>query len=176
AAVSVWQPFALAAGIVEREHRGDRIDAEPINVEAVDPVEGVAVEEVRDLGAAEVVDRGVPVRMKALARIGVLVKRGAVEPREPMLIGREMRRDPVENDAQTRAMRPIDEAGERRWLAEAAGRREQADRLVAPGCVERMLADRQKLDMSVAHPDDIRDELIGKFVVGEETPAFAAPP
>src|SRR6185312_4471793 len=94
----------------------------------------------------------------------------------PMLIGREMRRDPVENDAQTRAMRPIDEAGERRWLAEAAGRREQADRLVAPGCVERMLADRQKLDMSVAHPDDIRDELIGKFVVGEETPAFAAPP
>ena len=120
-------------------------------MEAVDPVERVAVEEVGDLGAAEIVDRGVPVRMEALARVGVLVERGAVEMRQPCCIGREMRRDPVEDDAEARGVRAIDEAGERRRVAEAAGRREQADRLIAPGFVERMLADRQKLDMGVAH-------------------------
>ena len=97
--------------------------------------------------------------MEALARIGVLVERGAVEPRQSLLIGREMGRDPVEDDAKARGMRPVDEAGESRRLAEAPGRREQADRLVAPGLVERMLADRQKLDVGVAQIGDVRDEL-----------------
>ena len=151
AAVGVRQPFALAAGIVEVEHRGDRVDAQPVDVEAVDPVERVAIEEVGDLEAAEIVDRGVPVRLEALARVGVLVERGAVEARQSLLIGREMRRDPVEDDAEPRGVGPIDEARESRGLAEAASRGEQADRLVAPGFVERMLADRQKLDMGVAH-------------------------
>ena len=159
AAVGVRQPFALAAGIVEVEHRGDGVDAQPVDVEAVDPVERVAVEEVGDLVAAEIVDRGVPVRMEALARIGVFVKRGAVETRQALLIGREMRRDPVEDHAEARGVRAVDEAGESRRLAEAAGRRKQADRLVAPGFVERMLADRQKLDVGVAHVRDVGDEL-----------------
>src|SRR5277367_3111502 len=121
-------------------------------MEAVDPVERVAVEEVGDLDAAEIVDRGVPVRLEALARVGVFVERGAVETRQPLLIGREMRRDPVEDDAKPRGVRPIDEAREGGRIAETAGRGKQADRLVAPGFIEWMLADRQKLDMGVAHP------------------------
>ena len=111
-------------------------------MKAIDPVKRVAIEKVGDLGAAEIVDRGVPVRVETLARVGVLVKSGAVETREPVRIGWEMRRRPVEDDAEARGMRPINEAGEPRWLAEAAGRREQADRLIAPGFIERMLADR----------------------------------
>ena len=87
-----------------------------------------------------------------------------------------MRRDPVEDDAKTRGVRSIDEARERRRIAEAASRSEQADRLVAPGFVERMLADRQKLDVGVAHSGDVGDELLGEFVVGEKPSAFAAPP
>ena len=176
AAVGVGQPFALAARIVEVEHRGDRVDAQPVDVEAVDPVERVAIEKVGDLGAAEIVDRGVPVRVEALARVGVFVERGAVETRQPLRIGREMRRNPVEDDAEARGVRAIDEAGEAGRLAEAAGRREQADRLVAPGFVERMLADRQKLDVGVAHIGDVRDELVGELVVGQKPSALAAPP
>ena len=106
----------------------------------------------------------------------MLVERGAVEAREALRVGREMRRDPVEDDAEARAMRAVDEARESGRLAEAAGRREQADRLVAPGFVERMLADRQQLDVGVAHPDSVGDELVGQFVVGEKPSAFAAPP
>ena len=87
-----------------------------------------------------------------------------------------MRRDPVEDDAEARGVRSIDEAREGGRIAEAAGRREQADRLVAPGFVERMLADRQKLEMGVAHLGDVGDELIGEFVVGEKSSALAASP
>ena len=73
-------------------------------------------------------------------------------------------------------MRSIDEARERRRIAKPAGRRKQAYRLVTPGFVERMLADRQKLDVRVAHSEDVRDELVGEFVVGEKPSALAAPP
>ncbi len=37
-------------------------------------------------------------------------------------------------------MGAVDEAGEAGGIAEPAGRREQPDRLVAPGGIERMLA------------------------------------
>ena len=82
AAVGVGQPFAFAPRIVEVEHRGDGVDPQAVDMEPVDPVERVAIEEVRHLVPAEIVDRGVPVRMEALARIGVLVERSAVETRQ----------------------------------------------------------------------------------------------
>ena len=56
-------------------------------------------------------------------------------------------------------MRAIDEAGEAGGLAEAAGRREQADRLVAPGCIERMLADRQQFEVGEAEAGGVGDQL-----------------
>ena len=176
AAVGVRQPFALAARIVEVEHRGDGVDTQPVDVEAVDPVEGVAVEEIGDFVAAEIVDRGVPVRMEALAGIGMFVKRGAVEPRQAMLVGGEMRRRPVKNHAEAGGVRAVDEAREARRFAESAGRRKKTDRLVAPGLVERMLADRQKLEMGVTHPRGVRDQLVGEFVIGEKPSVLPAPP
>ena len=104
-----------------------------------------------NLAPAEIVDRGVPVGVEALARVGVLVERRAVEMGQAVRIGREMRRHPVDDDAQPRRMRAVDETGEAGGVAEPLGRREQADRLIAPGIVERMLADRQQLDMGEAH-------------------------
>ena len=102
----------------------------------------------------------------------MFVERRAVETRQSLFVGREMRRDPVENDAEARGVRSIDEARECRRIAEAAGRSEQADRLVAPGFVERMLADRQKLEVCVAHIGDVRDKLLGEFIVGEKPSAL----
>ena len=168
AAVGVGQPLAGAARIVEVEHRGDGVDAQAVDMETIDPVEGVAIEEVGDLVTAEIIDRRVPVRMKALARVGVLVERRAVEARKPLLVGGEMRRHPVEDDAEAGGVRPVDKPGEARRLAEPARRRKQAERLVAPRFVERMLADRQKLDVRVAEAGDIGDELVGELVVSEK--------
>ncbi len=122
ASVGVGQPFALAAGIVEVKHGGDSVDAQPVDVEAIDPVERVAIEKVGDLSATKIVDRRVPVRLEALARVGVFVERGAVEMRQPLFIGRKMRRHPVEDDAEARGVRSIHEAGEGGRLAEAPRR------------------------------------------------------
>ena len=58
----------------------------------------------------------------------------------------------------------------------AGGRREQAGRLVAPGRIERMLGDRQKLDMGEAEIGDIGDELAGEVVIAQELAVRAALP
>ena len=50
--------------------------------------------------------------MHPLARIGMLIERGAIELRQPVRIGREMGRHPVEDDAKPGGMAAIDEAGE----------------------------------------------------------------
>ncbi len=82
AAVAVRHPLALLAGVVEVEHRGDRVDAQPVDVVLAQPEERVREQEVAHLAAAEVEDERAPVGMRAAPRVGMLVERGAVELRE----------------------------------------------------------------------------------------------
>jgi hypothetical protein len=132
----------------------------------LEPVQGAGDQEALHLAAAEIVDVGVPVAVEALARIEMLVERGAVEAGETVAVGREVRRHPVEDDAQAGGMRAVDEAGEALGRAEAAGRRKQAERLVAPRAAERMLGDRQQLEMAEAHVDGVGDQPVGHVVPG----------
>ena len=101
-------------------------------MEVLQPMQRARDQEALHLAPAEIVDVGVPVAMEALARIEMLVQRGAVEARQAVRIGREMRRHPVEDDADARRMQRVDEAGEAFGRAVAGARREQAERLVAP--------------------------------------------
>ena len=93
----------MRPAVVEIEHRGDRIDAQPVDAVAVEPEQRVGDQEVRHLDAAVVVDQRAPVEMAALHRIGVLVERGAVEVGEPVRIVGEMPRHPVEQHAEAGA-------------------------------------------------------------------------
>ena len=77
----------------------------------------------------------------------MLVKRLAVELRKAMNVGRKMGRNPIEDHAKARRMRFIDEARETGGIAEAPGRREKPDRLIAPGGIERMFGYGKQLDM-----------------------------
>ena len=114
--------------------------------------------------------------MPALHRVGVLIKRGAVELAEPMRIVGKMARHPVDDDAEAGAMAGIDQRDEVLRRAEAAGRREQAGRLIAPRAVERMLGDREELDMGEAEIAHIGRQLLGQFAIGEPAVALAAAP
>ena len=87
-----------------------------------------------------------------------------------------MRGHPVEDHAQPRLMAAIDEARERRRLAEARRGREESDRLISPRRIERILAHRRQLEMREAHVDDIGDERLGQFVVRRASAVLAAPP
>ena len=112
AAELVRHPLARLARVVEVEHRGDGVDAQPVDVELLEPEERVREQEVAHLVAAEVEDERAPVGMRAAARVGVLVERRAVEARERPVVAREVRRHPVEDHADAVPVQPVDEAAE----------------------------------------------------------------
>ncbi len=114
----------------------------------------------------------VPLRMEALPRVGVLVEMGAVEVGEAVPVAREVRRHPVEDHADAVPVQDVDEVHEVLRRAVARGRREVAGRLVAPRAVERVLGDRQQLDVREAHVADVLGELVRDLAVGKVRVAF----
>ena len=114
--------------------------------------------------------------MAALQRIGVLVQRGAVEMAEAMRVVGKMPGHPVEPHGDAFAMARFDQRGKILRRAEPAGRRIQAGRLIAPGAVERMFADGQKLDMREAEIPHIGRKLLGQFAIGQPFIVTLAPP
>ena len=155
AAVLVRDPLALLARVIEVEHRGHGIDPQPVDAVAVEPEQRIGEEKIRDLGAPVIVDERVPFEMAPLPGIGVLIDRGPIEANEPMRIVRKVPRNPVKDDGKAGAMAGINEGCEIGRTAEAARWRVQADRLIAPGAVEGVLAHRQKLDMGETQIADI---------------------
>ena len=112
AATLVGQPLTGLARVVEVHHRRDRVDAQAIDVELVDPVEGVRHEEVPHLVARVVEDERAPVRMLAEPRVEVLVEGRAVEPSERPLVAREVRGHPVDDHADAALVQVVDEPAE----------------------------------------------------------------
>ena len=89
AAIDVGNPLALLAAVIAIQHRGDRIDPQPVDVEMLQPVHAAGDQEALHFPAAEIVDVGVPVLMESLPRIGMLEQRRAVETGQAMRIARE---------------------------------------------------------------------------------------
>ena len=155
AAVLVRQPLAFLARVVEVEHRRDGVDAQPVGVVLLQPVEPVGEQEVPHLVARQVEDQRAPVGMRAAPRIRVLVQVRAVEERERPVVAREVRRHPVEHHADPVLVQPVDEAAEVVGRAEARRRRVVPGHLVAPGAGERVLHDRHQLDVREAEVGDV---------------------
>ena len=70
--------------------------------------------------------------MHAKPGVGVLVKMGAVEKDQAVLVGRKVRRYPVQNHADAVPGEVIDEVGKILRCAIATGDREGADSLLPP--------------------------------------------
>ena len=98
-AIAVRDPLAFPPRIVAVEHRGDRVDTQPVGMEMLEPKQRAANQEAAHLVAAEIIDVGVPLAVHPLARIEMLIERGAIEPREPVRVVRKMGRHPVEDNA-----------------------------------------------------------------------------
>ena len=160
----VGDPFAGFAAVVAVQHRGDRVDPQSVDTETLDPVQRIADQVVAHLGAAEVENQRVPVGVHSLARIGVFVQMGTIEVAQPVRVAREMRRNPVEQQAKAAFMAARDETAKALGAAKARRRRVQADRLVAPGAVEGVLADGQQLEVGEAHVDGVGNQRVGQFV------------
>ena len=177
AAEHVRHPLAGLARVVEVEHRGDGVDADPVGVVLAQPVERVREEEVPHLGAPEVEDERAPVGMRAAPRVGVLVEVRPVEAGERPVVAREVRGHPVEDHADAALVEPVDEVAEVVGRAEARGGRVVAGHLVAPRARERMLHHRQQLDVREAEVGDVVGELVGELAVRQRAvPVQRVPP
>ncbi len=106
--------------------------------------------------------------MEPLPTVRMLVQMGAVEIREAVLVARKVGGHPVEDDADAAAVKHVDEVHEVLRLAVARGRREVPGRLIAPGAVEGVLADRQQLDVGEADRRDVVGERVRRRAIGEE--------
>ena len=141
ASMHVGDPLSVLAAVVQVEHGRHGIHAQSVDVVLVKPEQGVGRQKIGDLGAAVVVDQGAPFHVTALARVGVLVKVGAVEPDKTVLVLGEVSRHPVKNDADAGLVAGLYEGAKVVGRTETAGRRKQADGLVSPRAVEGKLVD-----------------------------------
>ena len=80
--ILVGDPFAGLARVIQIEHRGDRIDTQPVDVALRQPVVRAGQQEAFHLLAAVVENIRAPILVETRARIFVFVKRGAVEARQ----------------------------------------------------------------------------------------------
>ena len=163
----VGNPFALLARVIEIEHGGDGIHAQAVDVIFVEPEHGARHQEAADFGATIIKDVSLPVGMKSLAGVGVFVEMGAVEVGEAVLVGREVRRDPVEDHADAVLVQVVDQVHEILRRAVARGGREVSGGLVSPGTVEGMLHHGQELDVGESHLVDVFGEAWRGLTIGE---------
>ena len=73
-------------------------------------------------------------------------------------------------------MAQVDEPGEVRRLPETGGRREVPADLISPGASEGVLGDRHQLEVGVAEPGDVLDQLLRQLAVPEGPPPLPAAP
>src|SRR4029077_14494323 len=106
------------------------------------PVQRAGEQKALYFAPTEIVDEGIPVAMKAFARVEMLVERGAVEPGQPVRIGGKMRRNPVENNANARGMQRAHTKRHYSRRSVAAAWSKQAQRLISPRAAKRMFCDR----------------------------------
>ncbi len=167
AAVLVRDPLAALAAVVEVEHRRHRVDAQPVDVIAVEPEARVRDQEAAHLLAAVVEDRAAPLGVDALPRVRVFVEVRAVEVDEAVLVGGKVRRRPVEDHADPLLVQVIDEPHEVLRRAVARRGREEPGHLVAPRRIERVLGDGQQLDVREAAAQHVRRQLGRDLPVAE---------
>ena len=114
--------------------------------------------------------------MLTLAGIGILIQRAAVETRKRMAVAGKVSGNPVEQNADSAAVQVVDEEAQIVRVAMAAGRCEVARGLVAPGFVERMLHDRQQLDVGEPQGPDVLGQGSRELAEAEEAAIRPTPP
>ena len=176
AAVFIGLPVAVSMAVIEVEHVGDGVDAQAVDVELAEPEEGTGNEEGLDFRPAIVEIHRVPFLIFSQHGVARFIARFAVKMAQAVGVAAKMARYPVEDDADAVAVAQVDEIHQIFRLAIAAGRREIARPLIAPGAVEGIFAQRHELDVGIIHLFDIIDEL-GRYVaVRQHFPIFIAAP
>ncbi len=148
--ISVGYPFTRITRVVEVQHRGHRIHPQSIKVVFIEPEQGGSNEEVAHFVTTEVEDQGTPVLVFTQTRVFMFIERSAIKSCQTETILGEVRRHPVQIDANTLLMTIIDKVTEIIGSAETTGGGKIAHRLVAPGTIKGVFGHRQQLQMGKA--------------------------
>ncbi len=146
----IGDPLTLLAAVVAIEHGGHRIHSKPVDVILAKPEQSVRDQEVPHLVTRVVEDQRAPVGVLAQAGILVLVEGRAVEASQREVVPGKMGGNPVEQHPDAVLVAQIHEEAEVVRIPVARRRRVVAAHLVAPGAVERILGDRQQLEVGEA--------------------------
>src|SRR5262249_18977619 len=115
------------------------------------PEQRAADQKTPDFVATIIEDVGIPVGMKALARILMLVEMGAIEKAETKPIGREMRRHPIQDHPNAMSMKFIDQIHQILGRSVIARRSKVSGCLVSPGTKKRVIHDGKKFHVGESH-------------------------
>ena len=168
---TVGAPIALAARVVEIEHRRHPVYPDPIGVVLARPEDRVRLQEVTHLVAAVVENEGAPLRVRSAGML-MLVERRPIEAGQRPVVARKVRRHPIEDHSDSLAVQVIDELLEVVRGAETRGGREVAGHLIAPRARERMLHHRHQLNVRKAKIGDVRGQLVSQLQVAQRPVAL----
>jgi hypothetical protein len=193
----VRDPFSGVSRIVEVEHGGHRVHAQPVDMVFLQPEQDAREEKVCHLPAAVVEDQGPPVPVLPLLchlpaavvedqgppvpvfplpRVRMLVEVCSIEECEPVGVFREVGGDPVDENPDSLPVATVDEGHEILRGAVTGSWCEKPERLIPPRAVKRMLRDGEKLDVRIPHLPDVGDEIVRQFPVRKITGAFPSLP
>jgi len=105
--------------------------------------------------------------MPGLIGVGMLEQSGAVEPGESVPVRGEVSRHPVQDHTQPQTVRGVDEVAEAVRVTVPGCGRKEAERLVSPTLVERMLRQGEQLDVREAEVPRVWQEFVRKIAVPE---------
>ena len=125
-------------------------------------------EEASHLVSPVVEDQAVPVRMETQPGIGVIEQVGPVELRQCEGVLGKMRRHPVEQHPDAGLMELVDQSHEILGRPVAAGRREEARRLIAPRPVEGVLHQGEEFHMGEPGGVYVPDQRLRHLGVAQE--------
>src|SRR4030042_5696113 len=164
----VWNPLAILSPVIQIKHGGHRIGPQSIDMVLIEPEEGTADQKFSHFRPTVVKNMALPVRLKSFFRVCMLIKESAIKIDQPMFIVWKVRGHPIENNAYSILMKPINQIHE--VLRSAISRRgcKVSHRLVSPGAIERMFHYRQEFNVCKSHFLDIIYKIGSHFPIGEE--------
>ena len=165
--MDVWDPFAFFPRVIEVKHGSHCIHPQSVNVVTVEPKQGIGYQEGFHLVPAIVENGALPVRVETLAGVRMIVEVRAVKICQPVGIGWEVGRHPVQDDPNAGLMEGVHEVHKFLRSAISAGRGKVAGDLVAPAWEIGVFHNRQKLNMSEAHFLYIADHFISHFLIAQ---------
>ena len=168
AAVLIGNPLAGLARVIEVQHRSHGVHAQAVDVIFLQPEQRVRNQERAHFVAAVIEDQGAPVAVLALARIGMLVERGAVEISQAVRVLGKMRGHPIHDHADARLV-----AADRRdteIVAECRSAKwgHSSRSPDSPRNRKKDAPDGQKLDVRVAQSLHVFHQLCRELAIGKK--------